>query len=79
LVANELDDSRIKGGRLELDIEKAYDHVDLEFLVYIMRRMVFVDKWISGIYECSLTTFAVLVNGSRFLNIGSLRDRFPSL
>ena len=45
-------------------IEQAYDHIDLEFLIYITRGMDFVDKWKGCIPWCiSTTSFAVLING----------------
>ena len=71
LIANEAIDSMQKGGSgailCKLDIEKAYDHVNWNFLMWLLERMSFGAKWISWIQWCICTiNFFVLNNGTPF-------------
>ena len=49
LIASEYLDSRLKAGiprvLCKLDIEKAYDHVNWEFLLFLLQQCGFSDKW----------------------------------
>ena len=69
LIANEAIDSILKRNEgailCKLDIEKAYDHVEWSFLVSVMEKMGFGEKWLRWIKWClSTTSFFVLVNGT---------------
>jgi hypothetical protein len=69
LIANECLDSRLKastpGVLCKLDLEKAYDHVNWDFLIYLLRRCGFSEKWRKWIYFCvSSIRFSILVDGS---------------
>ena len=69
LVANECLDIRLKsevpGVLCKLDMERAYDHVDWSFLLYLLWRCGFGEKWCSWIKHCiSSARFSVLINGA---------------
>ncbi|RVW93092.1 Transposon TX1 uncharacterized 149 kDa protein [Vitis vinifera] len=69
LVANEAINSIVKSNRgailCKLDIEKAYDHVDWDFLLAVMEKMGFGERWCRWIKWClSTVRCSVMVNGS---------------
>ena len=78
LIANEVIDSILKNNEngilCKLDIEKTYDNVDWSFLLTVMQKMGFGEKWIGWIKWCiSTTSFYVLVNGTSMGFFQSLR------
>ena len=78
LIANEVIDSmqkRKKRGILcKLDIEKAYNQINWSFILKVLKKMGFGDKWVGWIEWCiSTATFSVLVNGSPAGFFGSSR------
>jgi hypothetical protein len=64
-------DSRLSGKEgyvaLKLDMSKAYDRVEWDFLETVMRRLGFDEKWIFLVMKCVRTIkYAVLINGQAF-------------
>ena len=69
LLAHELvrDFSNPMGSRicLKVDLQKAFDTVNREFIYYMFHCMRFPYKWINWITEClSSPTFSIMLNGS---------------
>ena len=69
LIANGCLDSRIKSGvpgvLCKLDVEKAYDHVNCGFLIYMLERCGFLEKWRRWVSFCiSIVKCSILINGT---------------
>jgi hypothetical protein len=67
LIAYEVLDSRLMQGQpgvlCKLDIEKAYDHVNWDLLLYLLRRCGFSRQWCKWIQFCiSTVRFSIIVN-----------------
>jgi len=50
---------------LKLDFKKAYDTLEWEFVISVLKAMGFGEKWIAWIYECiSTPCISILINGA---------------
>ena len=79
LIAFKCIDSRLKSGVrgviCKLDIKKAYDYVNWNFLMYLLRRCGFLEKWRRWILWCiSTVKFSILLNGTPVDIFGSTRS-----
>lgn len=69
LIANQATDSKLKdnlrGILCKLDIEKAYDHINWNSVLAVLKKMGFGSKWLGWIrWRISIAHFCVLLNGS---------------
>ena len=69
LIVNEVIDAWNKRGEngliCKLDIEKAYDSINWQFLLKVMEKMGFGSKWLRWMWWCiSTAKFSVMVNGA---------------
>ena len=57
--------SGVLGVLCKLDVEKAYDHVNWDFLIYMLDRYGFLEKWRRWVFFCiSTVKFSILINGT---------------
>ena len=85
LIANEVIDfwhkRNEKGLICKLDIEKAYDSINWNFLMKVLVKMGFGSRWMDWIWWCiSTAKFSVIINGmpaDLFSNSKGLRQGDP--
>ena len=69
LIANEIVDEKRRleeeGVVFKIDFEKAYDHVNWDFLDHVLEKKGFSPKWRNWMRGClSSVSYAILVNGN---------------
>lgn len=85
LIPNECLDNPIRLGEFgvlwKLDLEKVFDHVNWGFLLYLLKRWGFGEKWRDWIEHCiSIVRFSIHVNGTSsefFSSFHGLRQKDP--
>lgn len=74
LIANELIDSRKRVGKegviLKIDLENAYDHVEWDFVDYMLGRFGFGGTWSLWMRDC--ITYTSLFNVGEWISISSV-------
>jgi hypothetical protein len=59
---------------IKLDFHKAYDKIEWEFIVQVLKALGFDNKFISLVYQCiSTVSYTVLLNGSKGPNLNPSR------
>ena len=49
---------------LKIDMEKAYDRIEWDFLLTCLRQLGFAERWVNWIHECiSTVSYSILING----------------
>lgn len=50
---------------IKLDLEKAYDFLNCDYIEYVLLRFGFAVRWVNLVMECiKSSSFSVLMNGS---------------
>jgi hypothetical protein len=59
----------------KLNLEKTYDHVNWEYLLYFLKRCGFGEKWRDCLAQCiTMVRFSILINGLPSGFFSSSRD-----
>jgi len=71
-------DTRLKGREgfmtMKLDMSKAYDRLEWDFLEAMMRKLGFANRWVDLMMSCVRTvTYSILINGQPHGHIGLTR------